>query len=608
MELMSPSRKGIAANLKTVIGLLALLVLLAVLQYHWLGQVSRAEQERMRATLRSAVNRFADDFDREIARSFVYFRLNPAASGTAEEAQLVERFRLWQEEAPYPDLVEDVFLARMDDEGRFEWRHLDPESRQFGPTDGVLASQLSRQVASSFDRPRGREPMPFVVIEGIPAVAIPTPFGPDDFPPEPPGAGERRGRPRPVMRPLRSLVLLRLDMSFIQEEWLPALTARYFHRGGDLDFELVVLRGADSNAIVFRSDPESVFRTGDASTKILGSVPFEEIRHLWIETGLGLEGFRRGPGPGPGFLPPQRPPRGFEEEVRNETGLWELVVRHRAGSLEAAVSALRLRNLVVSLGILALLAVSMVLILVSTERAQHLARQQMEFVAGVTHELQTPLAVIRSAGQNLADGVIETSGQVKEYGSLIANEGRRLSAMVDQVLEYAGLQSRGRPPERVPVNLDEIIDVALADCEPAISEGGIRAEKNIETDLPRLMADPAALRRALQNLIDNAVKYGGAGKWIGIEVRRGRDGAKSAVEISVADRGPGIAPVDLPHVFEPFYRGSLAQSGLAGLATARGNGLGLSLVKQIVESHGGRVTVRSSTAEGTIFTIHLPAE
>jgi len=605
---MSAFRKRIATSLKMVMGLLALLALLAVLQYHWLGQVSRAEHERMSATLRSAVNRFAEEFDREIARSFVYFRLNPAASGPAEEAQLVERFRLWKEEAPYPDLVEDVFLARADEEGRFMWRHLDPAG-QLRPMDDASASHLSRHVASSFDlRSRGREPLPFVVIEEIPAVAIPIPFGLDDFRPEPPGAGERRGRPRSPMRSLGALVILRLDLSFIQKEWLPALTARYFHRGGELDFELVVLRSADSNPMVFQSDPESLFRTGDASTKILGSVPLEELRHLWIETGLGLEGLRLGPGPGPGFLPLPRPPRGFEDDVRNETGLWELVVRHRAGSLEAAVSALRLRNLAVSLGILALLAVSMVVILASTQRAQHLARQQMEFVAGVTHELQTPLAVIRSAGQNLADGVIETSGQIKEYGSLVANEGRRLSAMVDQVLEYAGLQSRGRPVEKVLVDIDDIVETALADCEPAISEGSIRVERDIEieTDAPRILADPAALRRALQNLIDNAVKYGGAGKWIRIEVRKGRDGHKSAIEISVADRGPGIAPVDLPHVFEPFYRGSQVHSGLA--SETRGSGLGLSLVRQIVESHGGRVTVRSARPDGTVFTIHLPAE
>jgi signal transduction histidine kinase len=413
------------------------------------------------------------------------------------------------------------------------------------------------------------------------------------------------------MRQPGGLVVLQLNLSFIQQEWLPALATRYFHRGGELDFEVVVFRQGDPDAVVFQTDPESRFRTGDAATGIFAPVPFGELRYLWVETGLGSEGFRRRPDSRPGAPPPGRPPTNFDDGSRNETGLWQLVVRHRAGSLEAAVSAVRLRNLAISLGILALLAVSMVLILVSTQRAQQLARQQMEFVAGVSHELQTPLAVIRSAGQNLADGVIGDSGQVKEYGSLVEKEGRRLSTMVDQVLEFAGLQSRGRSLQKVPMGsteIEETIETALTDCEPAISEGGIHVEKSIERNLPPIMAEPSALRRAIQNLIDNAVKYGGSGKWIGIRARR----SKSAIDVAVEDRGPGIAPADLPHVFEPFYRGGRggpgtnAQSGLA--KETRGNGLGLSLVKQIVESHGGRVNVRSSVDGGTVFTIHLPAD
>ena len=604
MKLMSPLGKHIDTSLKMVIGLLALLTVLAILQYHWLGQVSSAEQERMQSTLRSTVNRFAEDFDREIGRAFVYFRLNPMTPPDSEEAQLVERFRLWNEEAPYPGLVKDVLLARPDDTGRFEWMQLDRAGGKLRPVEDPLTTQFARRLATSLDyRSRGREPMPFVVIEEIPAIAIPIPLRSDE--PERPATAERRGRPRSPVRMLWSLIVLRLDLPFIQDEWLPALTERYFHRGGDLDFELVIFRSGDPESIVFRSDPESLFRTGDASTKILGSVPFEELRHLWVETGLGPEAIRRMPGPEPGFGPPRSPSPQLEDAARETTGLWEVVVRHRAGSLEAAISAQRARNLAISLGVLALLAGSMVMILLSTQRAQRLARQQLEFVAGVTHELQTPLAVIRSAGQNLADGVVETEGQVKEYGSLVANEGRRLSAMVDQVLEYAGLQSRARPTEKMIVDVADIVEKALNDCAPAISDGEIRVEKHIVADLPRLTGDPAALRRALQNLIDNAVKYGGGGKWIGIEARPARQVTGSGIEISVADRGPGIAPVDLTHVFEPFYRGQ-GNAGRAGLAAeTRGNGLGLSLVKQIVESHGGHVTVRSSRAEGTVFTIHL---
>ena len=110
------------------------------------------------------------------------------------------------------------------------------------------------------------------------------------------------------------------------------------------------------------------------------------------------------------------------------------------------------------------------MIVLSTQRAQRLAKQQVEFVAGVTHELQTPLAVIRSAGQNLADGVVDGPEQIKEYGSLVENEGRRLSGMVDQVLEFAGLQSQGRALAIEVVPIDRVIELALADCDAAIEE------------------------------------------------------------------------------------------------------------------------------------------
>ena len=590
--MMLPSEKRIPASLKMVVGLLALLTLVAVLQYDWLGQVSRAEQERMRNTLRSAVDRFAEDFDRETARAFVYFfRATSTAPGVSPESRLAERFRLWREEAPHPDLVEDLFLAQPDEQGRLQWMQLDT-AMEFQPVDEAPVSGLSRRLRNPFGG-RAREPMPFFVIEEIPALpalVIPMVSRPDS-----PGPDPRRGRSRDATRPPVALVVATLDLPFIQEELLPLLATRYFDRGGELDFELVVFRNGDPEAVVFQSDPESRFVTGDAATSLLGPLRFEGLRHLWVETGLGLEESRRFQGGRPGSPPGGR--------AGNETGLWQLVVRHRAGSLEAAVGAARLRNLAISLGILALLAVSMVMILLSTQRAQQLARQQMEFVAGVTHELQTPLAVIRSAGQNLADGVVDVSGQVKEYGSLIEKEGRRLSGMVDQVLEFAGLQSRGRPPERVPLAIDEIIETALADCEPAISEGEIQVEKSIEPDLPRFMGDPSALRRALHNLLDNAIKYGGDGKWIGVGARRSKD----AIDVTVEDRGPGIAPVDLPNVFEPFYRGRRGRHPQSR-KEARGNGLGLSLVQQIIKNHGGRVGVRSSAADGTVFTIHLPTE
>src|SRR4029453_11368606 len=136
---------------------------------------------------------------------------------------------------------------------------------------------------------------------------------------------------------------------------------------------------------------------------------------------------------------------------------WQGVVKHPAGSLEAFVGSTRRRNLMLSTSILAVLAVSMVLLIVSTRRSQELARQQLEFVAAVSHELRTPLAVIRSAGENLADGVVHDERQGRKYGGLIRAEGRRLSEMVEQILEFAGIQSGQRGFARRTVALAPLI-------------------------------------------------------------------------------------------------------------------------------------------------------
>jgi signal transduction histidine kinase len=347
--------------------------------------------------------------------------------------------------------------------------------------------------------------------------------------------------------------------------------------------------------------PLESFRNADLRLGMLGLRPFHEMRSVWR---------RREPDMRQRHAVPHRiritgPFHTAPEEKRSDpgepnAGAWRLAIQHRVGSLEAAVTLTRRHNLAVSLGILLLLAITSGLMVVTTQRAQRLARQQIEFVAGVTHELHTPLTAIRSAGQNLADGVVADPQQVKRYGSLIEREGRRLTDMVGQVLELAGIQSGRKVYQVRPEEVESLLDAALEDCRVLLDEKKVRIEREIPPDLPPVLADGEALRRALRNLIENAVRHGGGG-WVGLQARSAKDG----VEITVADRGPGIRREDLPNLFKPFYRGGdTATNGVPG------SGLGLSVVRHVAEALGGRVSVESGGIggeRGSAFTLHLPA-
>ena len=253
-------------------------------------------------------------------------------------------------------------------------------------------------------------------------------------------------------------------------------------------------------------------------------------------------------------------------------------------------------------GVLALLAASVGLIAINAQQAQRLATQQMDFVATVSHELRTPIAVIRSAAQNLSAGVVHDAAQAKRYGDLIDMEGKRLTDMVEQVLEFAGLAGDRRPLNTRAVDAVSLVRDVLASCEGLLQSEGFRVEVHAAEHVPAVAADEGALRRALNNLVSNAVKYGSEGRWIGVTIEHASVRGSSDVHIAVSDHSQGIDPADLPHIFEPFYRGRYATE-----RQIHGNGLGLSLVSRIASAHGGQISVRSALGKGTTFTLTLPS-
>ena len=235
------------------------------------------------------------------------------------------------------------------------------------------------------------------------------------------------------------------------------------------------------------------------------------------------------------------------------------------------------------------------------KRAQRLARQQINFVAGVTHELRTPLAVICSAGENLADGIVDSPRKVSDYGELINREGRRLADMVEQVLEFAGAQSELRRYDLRTIKVADFINEAIAACDAQRRERDFKLETVIDANLPLVRGDAIALKQVMQNLISNAIKYGGDSRWARISAQTSVGKQSNVVRIMIEDRGVGINKTELSHIFEPFYRGREAVA-----AQIAGSGVGLSIVRQIVTAHGGRVSVKSTPGAGTVFTLDLP--
>ena len=283
-------------------------------------------------------------------------------------------------------------------------------------------------------------------------------------------------------------------------------------------------------------------------------------------------------------------------------GIWQITAKHKSGSVEAAVGALRRRNLMASFGVLGVLAVTMGLILMASQRARRLARLQMDFVAGISHELRTPLAVISSAAENIAHGVVEDKQQLVRYGNTIVKQSRQLTQLVEQVLLFAASQQSQRRYGLGPVNIAEVVDAALEGTSATVIAAGFTVERRVEAGLPPVNADFTALVQSLQNLITNAVKYGGENRWLRVSATAVKDkGRTEEVDLAVEDRGIGISKPEIKHIFEPFYRSpAVSESGI------HGTGLGLPLARTIVEAMGGRLTAESELGKGSSFTIHLP--
>ena len=563
--------------------LVVLLPLLAALQYRWLGQVSEGEREQMKAGVQNTARRISEDFDQELTRAFItYFS---ASEKLSDENGFAERHQRWLDTAHDPRLVKAVFLAPAKDSEMLALKQFNAATNQFSPQawpeelrplQGQLQQRLQVVRAAFAQRPPQMPQPPNLspMLNGdLQVLVMPiTKF---------PQLGSGAQTPE-----IFGFAIVQLDEQFIQHEMLPVLVKQHVDVN---NYDLTIISRSEAKKVIWQSAGTDLSNP-DTTQPLFGLRP-SEIRNLMrnqqatqaaVTPRIGGGGSFGGGGGGDN--------RG-----------WELRLRHRAGSLGAAVAQVRRRNLLISSSILLLLVSSIGLLMLSVRRAKKLAQQQMDFVAGVSHELRTPLAVIDSAGYNLTKGVIKDAQRVAHYGALIRKETRRLQDMVEQILEFAGVQSGKQKYELHPTSVNQVISEVINSSQPLLTEGGFQLETNIAADLPAVMADSPALARALQNLLNNAMKYGGENRWIGVNAQAIAQAKGAEIRITVADHGLGISAEDQRHIFEPFYRGSEVKA-----AQIHGNGLGLSLVKNIVSAHNGRITVESTPGKGSQFTITLP--
>jgi two-component system phosphate regulon sensor histidine kinase PhoR len=245
-----------------------------------------------------------------------------------------------------------------------------------------------------------------------------------------------------------------------------------------------------------------------------------------------------------------------------------------------------------------IIAVGLAIVWLTVIAERRTSRLRSDFIANVSHELKTPLSLIRMFGELLATGKHKGDSSPREYAEIITREAERLSHLIDNVLDFARIERGKSSYDFAEGQLDDVIERALDVCRYRVEKEKMRLRTEIEPGLPAIRMDENAMTLVLLNLIDNAVKYAPDGKEV--DVRLGR--TPGGVTLSVSDRGPGIPLDEQPRIFERFYRARTARE-----RNVRGSGIGLALVKHIVEAHGGRVTVVSQPGQGALFTVVLPA-
>jgi len=275
-----------------------------------------------------------------------------------------------------------------------------------------------------------------------------------------------------------------------------------------------------------------------------------------------------------------------------------LYLRNRDRSIEDDVRRVAMGKMAFIAFIDLMLGAGLYLVYSNVRREMDLSRQKSDFVANVSHELKTPLALIRLFAETLELGRVPSEEKKRQYYGVIQKESHRLTQLINNILDFSRIEAGRREYRFAPTDLNRVVTDVLDAYRFPIEQQGFVLESILADDLPEVEVDKEALSQALINLVNNAIKYSRDEKFIRLETARDGD----YVRVSVTDRGIGIASGEQRKIFEKFYRVNDDR-----VSAIPGTGLGLAIVKETVRLHAGSIFVESTPGQGSTFAVTLPA-
>lgn len=618
------------------------LVTLAILQYQWLGSVSEGEKQRLEESLSASSENFVADFNQAFGDLGRSFKIQVSDREEDIASLLSQSYLNWTRvSGEHADIVKSVyFIKKTDNE--------DPNVFSFSSDPSLLSVIEPDEETRNWlvDNYKPDEEKHGVSIRARPDFEDPTfisipvqvldiiTLSKEDF-------GQNVSVQLSVDQ-LDDIVLLKLDDEYIKDSFIPNVASTYFTDSFVDQYHLSIVNTSKNDWIYYSTgenedipDPDVIVDLNEYNFESLfvfgARSPLENInvsdsaRRIEMNFMEGISERQVFKGLSDSNNASVR--AHFFSETRNSVtaentkGLsiskdttittslnasvmnpgWQFWLTFKEGSLDAFVNKTRVKNLGISFGILFILGISGAMIVIFAQRSRQLADQQMLFVAGVSHELRTPLTVIRSAAENLSEGVIQTEERKQEYADLMLKEGRRLSDMVDQIMEFSGIQSGKRIYHFAQVDIESFVNSIKEECFPLLEEHSVTLDYSIQTKSEEVYADPEALFLSVTNLIQNAVKFKGESNSILLKLDDVSLKGKAALRIQVQDYGIGIPENEQKDIFKPFFRGEKPVA-----EQVRGNGIGLSLVQKVALAHKGEVALKSAVGEGSTFSFVIP--